>query len=52
MSKQVLSPQQVAQLIAHVNEHVQSEGCDHTTRFASRWAEENHVPWQDLARLP
>jgi hypothetical protein len=48
MSKQVLSLQQVTQLIDHVDEHVQSEGCDHTTRFASRWAEENHVPWQDL----
>lgn len=48
MSKQVLSPQQVAHLIDHVDEYVQSEGCDHTTRFASRWAEENHVPWQDL----
>jgi hypothetical protein len=48
MSKQVLSLQQVAHLIDHVDERVQSEGCDHTTRFASRWAEENHVPWQDL----
>ena len=48
MSKQVLSPQQVAHLIDHVDERVQSEGCQHTTRFASRWAEENHVPWQDL----
>lgn len=24
----------------HVDEFVKSEGCDHTTRFASRWAEE------------
>jgi hypothetical protein len=48
MSKQVLSLQQVTQLIDHVDEHVQSEGCDHTTRFASCWAEKNHVPWQDL----
>jgi hypothetical protein len=48
MSKQVLSLQQVTQLIDHVDEHVQSEGCDHTTRFASRWAEQNQVPWQDL----
>lgn len=48
MSKQVLSLQQVTQLIDHVDEHVQSEGCNHTTRFVSCWAEENHVPWQDL----
>ncbi len=48
MSKQVLSPRQVTHLIDHVDEHVQSEGCDHTTRFASRWAEQNRVPWQDL----
>jgi len=48
MSKQVLSLQQVAHLIDHVDERVQSEGCDHTTRFASCWAEKNHVPWQDL----
>ena len=44
MSKQVLSLQQVSQFIDHVAEHVQSEGCDHTTRFASRWAEQNQVP--------
>jgi hypothetical protein len=48
MSKQVLSLQQVSQFIDHVDAHVQSEGCDHTTRFASRWAEQNQVPWQDL----
>ena len=47
-SKEILSARQVIQLIDYVDEHVQSEGCDHTTRFASRWAEENHVPWQDL----
>ncbi len=48
MSKQLLSPQQITQLIDHLDNRVQSEGCDHTTRFASRWAEENRVPWQDL----
>lgn len=48
MSKHLLSPQQITQLIDHLDNHVQSEGCDHTTRFASRWAEENRVPWQDL----
>lgn len=48
MSKQVLSPQQITQLLDHVDEHVRAEGCDHTTRFASQWAEENRVPWQNL----
>jgi len=48
MSKQVLSLQQISQFIDHIDAHVQSEGCDHTTRFASRWAEQNQVPWQDL----
>ena len=48
MSKQVLSSQQVTQLIEHVDEHVQAEGCNHTTRFAAHWTVENCVPWQDL----
>ena len=48
VSKKILSSQQVSQLIDYVDEHVQSEGCDHTTLFASRWAEKNHLPWQDL----
>lgn len=48
MSKHLLSFQQITQLIDHLDNHVQSEGCDHTTRFASRWAEEYRVPWPDL----
>ena len=48
MTQQILSPRQVTQLIDYVDEHVQADGCDHTTRYANRWAEEQRLPWQDL----
>ncbi|GGM45157.1 DUF2695 domain-containing protein [Dactylosporangium sucinum] len=39
----------LAELVGFVDERVSAEGCDHTRRFAERWAAEHAVPWERLA---
>lgn len=46
--KEILCSEQVTRLIDHLDQHVRAKGCDHTMRFASRWAEEHRILWQDL----
>lgn len=46
--KTVLPPKRVAELFAFVDRQVQVQGCDHTMRFASRWADDHQIEWQDL----
>lgn len=43
-----LTQPQLTALVAVVDERVVAEGCDHTTRFAERWAERHGVAWLPL----
>src|SRR5262245_42544943 len=35
-------------LISFVDQHVRSDGCDHTHRFAKAWANRESIDWPDL----
>ena len=44
----VLDENQVNDLIRTVDDHVRTDGCDHSHRFTADWAREHSVPWDDL----
>jgi hypothetical protein len=43
-----LDAARVENLIAFVDRHVRTDGCDHTHRFTEEWARQEAVDWHDL----
>jgi hypothetical protein len=43
-----LDAARVENLIAFVDRHVRSDGCDHTLRFTELWARRESIDWHDL----
>ncbi|MEV0133433.1 DUF2695 domain-containing protein [Dactylosporangium sp. NPDC050688] len=43
-----LTQPQLTALVVFVDQRVVADDCDHTTRFAERWAEQHGVDWAPL----